>query len=67
MKKVKNPSKVTGMYKSRQKVEFVIESYHRQSELLKEIREKEKGLTHLGIIGISARVKMWVFSTGLVI
>lgn len=67
MKKVKSPSKVTGMHKSRQKVESVIESYHRQSEVLKGIKKTEKELTHLGIIGINARVKMWVFSTGLVI
>lgn len=67
MKKVKNPSKVTGMHKSRQKVEFIIESYHGQSEVLKRIRKKEKELIHLGIIGINARVKMWVFSPGLVI
>lgn len=56
MKKVKNPNEVTGMNKSRQKAGFGIESYHRQSEVLK--RKKEEELTYLSIIGINARLKM---------
>lgn len=55
------------MNKSRQEVDFPVESYHGQSEVLKRIfLKKEKERTHPGLISVNARVTVCVSSAGLV-